>query len=310
MTDKPYPSEVFVELQDLLKLQALARGFSFQAGRQRVRSIMSGKHASKLRGRGLDFEEVRKYVPGDDIRNIDWKVTARTRKTHARVYSEEKEKPALIVVDQTRSMFFGSIRKTKSTVAAELAALAAFRVVKEGDRVGGIVFGDEKTEMLMPKRDRKNVLRFLEHLCLANQALQSESQTDFEQTLSEVMRRIANVVTHDYLIFVISDFHRYDPRVVRNLIKLARNNDLILAKVYDPFESQLPEQAIIAGDNERQLTIDGRKPENRQKFNFDFDDRFQRFKSDMQQHGIPVLLFETVTDIDSQLKNAMQKIAP
>ena len=138
--ESPYPQDVFISLQDLLKMEHHARNFSFQARKQKVRSILGGKHASKLRGRGLDFEEVRNYVAGDDIRNIDWKVTARTQKTHSKVFSEEKEKPALIVVDQSKSMFFGSQRKTKSVVAAEIAALAAFRVLKEGDRVGGIVF--------------------------------------------------------------------------------------------------------------------------------------------------------------------------
>ena len=141
--DTRYPPDVFVSLQSLLKMEHIASGFSFLAKKQKVRSILGGKHASKLRGRGLDFEEVRNYVAGDDIRNIDWKVTARTQKTHSRVFSEEKEKPALILVDQSKSMFFGSQRRTKSVVAAELAALAAFRIQKEGDRVGGVVFADD-----------------------------------------------------------------------------------------------------------------------------------------------------------------------
>ena len=129
-------------------MESMAWGFSFQARKQKVKSILGGKHSSKLRGRGLDFEEVRTYVPGDDIRNIDWKVTARTQKTHSKGFSEEKEKPALIVVDQSKSMFFGSVKRTKSVVAAELAALAAFRILKEGDRVGGERRGLEIVESL------------------------------------------------------------------------------------------------------------------------------------------------------------------
>ena len=95
MADK-FPKHVFTSLSELLDLEAFARGFSFQAKKQKVRSVLGGKHASKLRGRGMDFEEVRQYVAGDDIRNIDWKVTARTQKTHSKVFSEEKEKPVLI----------------------------------------------------------------------------------------------------------------------------------------------------------------------------------------------------------------------
>ena len=95
-----YPSDIFVSLQDLLRMEHIASGFSFLAKKQKVRSILGGKHASKLRGRGLDFEEVRNYVAGDDIRNIDWKVTARTQKTHSKVFSEEKEKSEPILAFQ------------------------------------------------------------------------------------------------------------------------------------------------------------------------------------------------------------------
>ncbi len=158
-----YPANVFVSLEDLLALEPIAKGFSFLANKQKVRTILGGRYASKLRGRGLDFEEVRNYVAGDDIRTIDWKVTARTQKTHSRVYSEEKEKPVLIVVDQSKSMFFGSQNKTKSVVAAELAALTAFRIAKDGDRVGAVVFGDNAIDVILPKRNKKNILFFLKN---------------------------------------------------------------------------------------------------------------------------------------------------
>ena len=189
-----YPKDIFISLDELLKMEHLARGFSFLAARQKVRSILGGKHASKLRGRGLDFEEVRSYVAGDDIRNIDWKVTARTQKTHSRVYSEEKEKPALIVVDQSKSMFFGSQKSTKAVVAAKLAALASFRVLKEGDRVGGVVFADKGIDIIYPKRDRRNILRFLEKIVERNHELKDSRPVKFEQALKETLQKIRNIV--------------------------------------------------------------------------------------------------------------------
>ncbi len=105
--------------------------------------MLNGRHASRLRGRGLNFEELRGYLPGDDVRAIDWKVTARTGEPHVRVMTEERDRPALIVVDQRMSMFFGSQLNMKAVTAAEAAALAAFRILDQGDRVGGIVFGDD-----------------------------------------------------------------------------------------------------------------------------------------------------------------------
>ena len=283
-------------------MEHFARGFSFLARRQKVRSILGGKHASKLRGRGLDFEEVRNYVAGDDIRNIDWKVTARTQKTHTRVYSEEKEKPALIVVDQTKSMFFGSQKRTKSVVAAELAALAAFRVLKEGDRVGGVVFADNGIDIVFPKRDRKNILRFLEKIVERNHELEKSLPVKFEEALKETASKIRNIVTHDFMIIIISDFMRYSPEVIKSISSMAQHNDVILAKVYDPMERDIPTAKVIEGDKERQIGMDGESKRLRQKFLEGFEQDYANFESQMKKHHIPVMLIDTIAPVDEQLK--------
>ena len=299
---KKYPSNIFVSLNDLLKMEHLSRGFSFLASKQKVRSILGGKHASKLRGRGLDFEEVRNYVPGDDIRNIDWKVTARTQKTHTRVYSEEKEKPALIIVDQSKSMFFGSQKKTKSVVAAEIAALTAFKVLKEGDRVGGVVFADNGIDIIYPKRDRKNILRFLEKIVTRNRELIDSEPMEFDKALNTVLSKVKNIVTHDFLVVIISDFHRYSPDLIKFISRLSLHNDVILTKVYDPMEKMIPETKIIAGDSKRQLLLDGAERKLRDRFENTFNDDFEKFKEQMKKHRIPVASIDTVKDTDVQLK--------
>ena len=116
------PAQVTTTLDSLLRLKSEARGFSFLP-RQPVSSLLAGRHASRLRGRGLAFEELRHYNQGDDVRTIDWKATARLRSPQVRVYSEERERPVLLVVDQRRPMFFGSRRAMKSVAAAEITAL-------------------------------------------------------------------------------------------------------------------------------------------------------------------------------------------
>ena len=299
---KKYPANIFVSLNDLLKMEHLSRGFSLLASKQKVRSILGGKHASKLRGRGLDFEEVRNYVAGDDIRNIDWKVTARTQKTHTRVYSEEKEKPALIIVDQSKSMFFGSQKKTKSVVAAEIAALTAFKVLKEGDRVGGVVFADKGIDIIYPKRDRKNILRFLEKIVIRNQELIDSEPIEFDKALNAVLSKVKNIVTHDFLVVIISDFHRYNPDIIKFISRLSLHNDVILTKVYDPMEKMIPESKIIAGDKNHQLLLDGEDKKLRDRFKNAFTDDFEKFKEQMKKHRIPVISVDTVTDTDMQLK--------
>ena len=308
MTDPgKYPKNIFVSLNDLLKMEHFSRGFSFLASKQKVRSILGGKHASKLRGRGLDFEEVRNYVPGDDIRNIDWKVTARTQKTHSRVYSEEKEKPALIVVDQSKSMFFGSQKKTKSVVAAELAALTAFKVLKEGDRVGGIVFADNGIDIIYPKRDRKNILRFLEKVVTRNQELIDSKPVEFEKALTETLSKVKNIVTHDFLVVIISDFQRYRPDLIKFITRISRHNDVILAKVYDPMEQSIPKRKLIAGDKEKQLLIDGDSEGLRKTYKNVFDHEFEEFKAKMKKHRIPVLSIDTIRETDVQIKEILKR---
>ncbi len=299
-------NHVFVSLKDLLKMEHFARGFSFLARKQKVRSILGGKHASKLRGRGLDFEEVRNYVAGDDIRNIDWKVTARTQKTHSRVYSEEKEKPALIVVDQSKSMFFGSQLRTKSVVAAELAALAAFRVLKEGDRVGGVVFADHGIDIVYPKRDRKNILRFVEKIVERNHELEQSSPVKLEEALKETMLKIRNIVSHDFLIIIISDFMRYSPEVIKFISHLAQHNDVILAKVFDPMERDIPAAKVIAGDGEKQIVMDGESKRLREKFQEGFDHDYTNFETQMKKHRIPLMMIDTITAVDEQLKEVFK----
>jgi uncharacterized protein (DUF58 family) len=163
-------SGIYVQLDELVRLQHKASGFSFLP-RQPVHSILSGRHASKLRGRGLNFEELRNYLPGDDTRNIDWKVTARTRTPYVRVYTEEKDRTVWLLVDQRVGMFFGSRQRMKSVVAAEVAAISAWRVLSVGDRVGALVFDDSEVSVIPPHRSRERVMQILKQVVKKNHAL-------------------------------------------------------------------------------------------------------------------------------------------
>src|SRR5262244_1272240 len=132
---------VYVDLEEMIALEYRSRKVSFLP-RQPVHSLLSGRFASRMRGRGLNFEEIRDYRSGDDVRQIDWKVTARLQKPHVRVFNEERDRPALLIVDQRLAMFFGSRYAMKSVTAAQAAAIGAWRVLGVGDRVGAVVFND------------------------------------------------------------------------------------------------------------------------------------------------------------------------
>ncbi len=229
----PDLARVHPTLDDLTQLRYQARGFSFLP-RQPVHSLLSGKHGSRLRGRGLTFEELRQYRPGDDIRSIDWKATARLRKPHVRVYNEERERPVLLVVDQRSPMFFGSRLSMKSVAAAELAALGAWRALDGGDRVGGIVFNDEELIEVRPHRSQTRVLQLLHVIEQSNNRLTEAALTGGDVTLNQALKRALQVAKHDHLVVLISDLDGADDETRRLAALLSAHNDVLVVAVYDP----------------------------------------------------------------------------
>lgn len=258
---------VHVTLKQLIGLEGAARGLSFLP-RQPSRSVLNGKHASRIRGRGLNFEELREYIPGDDVRTIDWKVTARTGNPHVRVYTEEKDRPAILVVDQRMSMFFGSRLNMKSVTAAEAGALAAWRILASGDRVGGIVFDDREMIEVRPQRSRRAVHSFLSRVVGKNQALHADLPTvAFPMAMNQPLQAAARLAGHDHLILVISDFDEIDDQTHRLVSRISSHNDVVLILVHDPLaqEFQLDTQ-IAVSDGRLQLELDRRNVEAIRKF--------------------------------------------
>jgi len=241
-------ARVIIPLDELILLKADARGFSFLP-RQPVHSLLAGRHASRLRGRGLAFEELRRYQPGDDVRSIDWRATARRGSAHVRVYNEERERPVMLLVDQRTPMFFGSRRAMKSVVAAELAALAAWRTLGVGDRVGGIVFNDGELIELKPRRSETAVLRLLHEVVRLNHALASTENTGGDVTLNQVLEAALRRATHDHLVVLISDLDGADDETRRLATLLAGHNDVLAVLTYDPLGASLTGQTgMVATD--------------------------------------------------------------
>lgn len=250
-------ARIKVSLAHLRSLKGPARSISFLP-RQPARSVLSGRHASRLRGRGLNFEEMRDYLPGDDVRSIDWKATARTGSPHVRVFTEERDRPALLVVDQRMSMFFGSTHNMKSVTAAEAAAIAAFTILHANDRVGGIVFGDSDQLEFTPKRSQRTVFAFLEAISNMNNQLQADRIVERAPgRLNSVLESIARTARHDHLVLVFSDFDGIDDTTQKRLATIAQHNDVILALVHDPIAERIdPGQRAIIGNGQLQAEVD------------------------------------------------------
>jgi uncharacterized protein (DUF58 family) len=201
---------------------------------------------------------MRDYLPGDDIRSIDWKATARTGSPHVRVFTEERDRPALLVVDQRMSMFFGSRLNMKSVTAAEAASIAAFRILGVGDRVGGIVFSDNDLREITPRRSRRTVYALLESIAEMNASLHADrAAARADGALNDVLKRVARTAHHDHLVIVFSDFDGIDDRTHRHLNGIAAHNDVILMLVHDPIAQQMDADArLVIGDSQMQAEID------------------------------------------------------
>lgn len=237
----PVLTGAYVELNDLLALRH-RRPPSRQRTRLR-RGHQAGSRLSKLRGRGVDFSEVRPYQPGDDVRSIEWRVTARKNKPHTKVFREERERPTLVVIDQSQSLFFGSRVRLKSVAAAEFGARAAWRALAHNDRVGGLILGNDSTPAHKPLRSVKAVSRLLADLAKQNQALSRNSKLANPTHYRDSLQRIRRLAPNSFRIVLISDFLTVTEAWRDVLPNLARRNDLTVVRIADPLERELPKAA-------------------------------------------------------------------
>jgi uncharacterized protein (DUF58 family) len=285
---------VYVTPAHLARMEYDARRLAITPHRPH-QSILSGRHASRLRGRGLNFEEIRAYVPGDDLRYLDWKASSRVGHPLVRSYTEERDRPALFVVDQRISMFYGTRRAMKSVVAAETAALGAWMAFQMGDRAGAVVFDDEHIVSIRPHRSRTRLQATLGVIARSNQALRADNpvRANADQ-LNAALRDTLHLATHDYLVFVISDFLGANEHTLELLRELASHNDVIAALVFDPSAKAVPASGkIVVTEGELQVELDFGRKTMREPLSVMFDTRLQDTVSLLQRCGVPMLAIDT-----------------
>jgi len=224
---------VHVTLPSLIRLNQSASGLGLLHP-AKGRAARSGNYLSSFKGRGMEFDETRLYTPGDDARNLDWRVTARTGKTHTKLFREERERPVFLSVDARPAMFFATRGVFKYVQAARLAALTAWSAQRHGDRIGGQVFGGEGGVELKPEHGRKAVLRLLQKLVEAKPGGGTGSGLD------EALTRLVQHARPGSLVFIFSDFRGLGTQGEFSLMRLCRHCDVALVFLSDPLESQLP----------------------------------------------------------------------
>jgi len=297
---------IYADLSQLVAMQRQVAGFSLLP-KQPVNSVLAGRHASRLRGRGLNFEELRHYRVGDDIRALDWKVTYRTKKPHVRVYTEERERSVLLLVDQRVTMFFGSQVKMKAVAAAETTALAAWRTLAVGDRVGALVFNDHQIKQVKPHSSRSTAMQILHHTVAMNHVLSAGQDTALNPVqLNNVLQEAERLCGHDSLIVVISDMCGWDEETIKRIKRLTGHNDLIVPLVMDPLEKTLPDHhQLVVSDGDRQIGVDTGKAQLKQRFTKSFVSSMDFLQGELRKIGVPVIPIDTVRPVLDQALQAL-----
>ncbi len=234
----PLGNGVRVEVDELIRLRPRAGGIRLDS-RRPATSYTAGPHPSRFRGRGVDYQESRNYQPGDDIRTMDWRVTARTGRPHTKLYQEERERPVILLLDFSPSMFFGTRVAFKSVAAARAAALLGWATVRRGDRIGAFLFDGINHQELRPTGGRRGVLRLIRELARWAEPADRPSLT-VEGGLGEALKRLRRVARPGSLVVLLSDFYSLDEDSDQHLTWLRRHNDVAAVQLVDPLELAPP----------------------------------------------------------------------
>ena len=304
-----------ISLQQLLIQRYAAKTLEYIAHTRSIAGI-SGLHLSKMRGRGIDFEEFRPYQPGDDIRLIDWRVTARTSRPFTKVFREERERPVIIAVDQTHNMYFGSQIAFKSVVAAQAAAVFCWLAIDNGDRVGGLVFSDVAANLVRPKRSRRSALHLLNQVFEYNQRLpdvkdpENQIPTDpgFRPGLAHALGQIRRITKPGSTLYVISDFVTLDDKALQYLNQLSRHNNVICCLVYDTLEESLPVPGIYSiTDGSRKGALNTHNSKARIRYREQFHERMDRLSSEFDKLQIQLIKMRTNQLVVEQIRQWIAK---
>lgn len=293
-----------IELENLLELRAPARLMPLHS--RKIRSQMAGSHVSGFRGRGMEFDELRNYQPGDDTRTIDWRATARRGKPYTKLFREERERPVLLCVDLRVNQFFATRGVYKAVQASRAAALAAWSALHQGDRIGGLVFSETEHRELKPRRGKGALMRFFNQLHThpawepsMRRQIDPKVATD---SFNAAIQRLERVVHPGSLVVIASDFRGMNPEAESRLNRLGRHSDTVLMFVHDPIEAEPPRQGHYwVSDGEREQYIDTGNTRLTEQWTRHFDDHWQRLRRISSQQGNRLIRCQTHTDLIDSL---------
>jgi uncharacterized protein (DUF58 family) len=287
-------SPVGVELSDLIRLKPA--GETIRLSTPRIRAFAVGGHLSPFKGRGVEFDESRPYQAGDDLRTIDWRVTARTGKPHTKVFREERNRPCIVWLDLRASMSFATRGAFKAVRAAEMAALIAWSTIGNGDQLGGLVFSEYEHHELRPRLGRRAVLRLLQ-LIAASASWRDPAALGAGSNIEHPLLRLTRVARPGSMMFLLSDFLNLDQDDERYIKQLASHGDLFLVQFFDPIEAELPPPGryrIQVGS--RSIAIETSDGAARQRYRERFAERTERLRTLARLPGVSLMECRTIDD--------------
>jgi uncharacterized protein (DUF58 family) len=295
---------IIAELNELIDLKRFAQSVHYHPQRK---GIHLGNHLSKVRGRGMDFSEVRNYQAGDEIRHMEWRVTARTGRPHIKLYQEERERPVVMLADFNPSMIFGTRIAFKSVIAARLAALLAWTVIKQGDKIGGLFFSATEHSEFVPRGRESAVLPLLG--ALSHYTKQTHVQCEAQPKLfRDALIRLRRVVKPGSTLVLISDFYSMDAECEKHLSRLRRHNDVLAYHICDPIELTPPkpqEYAITNGSQE--LLLDTRMHSVNKAYEHYFQKKITELQEQLKRLQIQYLQVTSETDLTQLIQRTLPR---
>lgn len=301
-------SPVSVSQPELIRLAGPARLIALDV--LRVNSLTTGAYVSRFRGRGMEFDESRPYQPGDDPRNIDWRVTARSTTAYTKLFREERERPVLIVVDLRSSMHFATRGCYKSVIASRAAALLSWAAHHRGDRLGGLIFGDTTHREVKPRLGREAALRFVHELVEHADwpARGASPRGPVEAPLAQALAALRRVTRPGTLVAILSDFTDFSRAAQSYLAGVARHSEVLAVFVSDPLERQLPPPGryrLVSGEEEMAIETFARPA--RKDYRRLFREREEALTAFCRRYGVHLMPLSTEGDPVRALQEALGK---
>lgn len=297
---------VSCQLGELVRYKAMANRLNL-APSGAIKSSMAGALSSKFKGRGMEFDEARHYQPGDDIRSIDWRVTARTGKTHTKLFREERERQVLIYVDLSSSMQFGTQLLYKSVQALHAAALITFSAISRGDKIGSMVVTEQNDSEHKPKGSAKHALAMLNQLVQIQQDAVVNIKPDTDKSPHQ-LSKLVTLARPGTLLYVISDFLGFTELDYATLGKISRHCEVRPLRIFDPIEQSLPhipnvQDVLLSNGSEEQHILLGDNAVEAQYYNTRLA-WFSDLKENLAQIGIPMRQISAALPIEQQLASS------